>query len=184
MAALPLSLKSLEDDDPWIIEQKTFEILNSYLQPSSTTSATAAAQGIDNLTPMKRPDQGDGKEIEEPESFMWETWGIFIEIAKQIPRDHPSQDRLVELVKALSSLAPTTVTIWQVSRCCVVLLIDAQTSTNHDALQTDIRVWTDLPMLSPSMREAWLCKYNFFSYALLRLLSNLSESIVQACEMV
>ncbi|KAK4977511.1 hypothetical protein LTR66_003915 [Elasticomyces elasticus] len=134
MTALPLRLESLEDDDPWIIEQKTFDILNSYLQPCSTMSALAAAQGIDALTPAKRPDQGDGKEIEEAESYLWETWGTFIEIAKQIPCDHVSMDRLVELVNSLSSLPPTIVTVWT----------------------ANLRLWTDLPLLGPSMREAWL----------------------------
>jgi len=38
----------LDDDDPWIIEQKIFDILNDYLQPKSNITA-AAAQSIDNL---------------------------------------------------------------------------------------------------------------------------------------
>lgn len=34
-APLHLRLASLEDDDPWIVEQKYFAILNDYLQPDS-----------------------------------------------------------------------------------------------------------------------------------------------------
>lgn len=64
---------------------------------------------------MKRPDQEDGKEMELPESFMWETWGTFEKIAKQIPSNHPSMERLARLVKSLSLLPPTTVSIWTVS---------------------------------------------------------------------
>lgn len=115
MACLTFRLESLEDDDPWIVEQKTFNILEEYLQPHSKTSPKKAACSIDNLTPMKRPDQEDGKEMEHPESFMWETWGTFEKIAKQIPSNHPSMERLAQLVKSLSLLPPTTVTIWTVS---------------------------------------------------------------------
>lgn len=115
MACLTFRLESLKDDDPWIVEQKTFNILEEYLQPHSKTSPNKAACGIDNLTPMKRPDQEDGKEVEDPESFMWETWGTFEKIAKQIPSNHLAMDRLVQLVKSLTLLPPTTVTIWTVS---------------------------------------------------------------------
>lgn len=114
MTSLSLRLESLEDDDPWIIEQKTFDILNEYLQPSSKITPEAAACDIDNLTPMKRPDQNDGKEKEDEESFLWETWGTFVEIAKQIHHDHASQTRLTKLVKSLQALPPTTVIIWTV----------------------------------------------------------------------
>lgn len=113
MAALPLHLESLDDPEPWPVEQKLFDILNEYLQPSSTTTPAIAAHAIDALTPMKQPDTGDSQR-ESPESFLWEIWGDFIDIAKQIPHDHLSQDRLVEAVKALSELPPTTVEIWSV----------------------------------------------------------------------
>lgn len=114
MAALSFHLESLDDPEPWFVEQKLFDILNEDLQSSSTTTPAVAAQGIDALAPMKRPNLGDGKK-ESPESFLWEIWKIFIPIAKQIPHDHPSQDRLVEVIAALSELPPTTVEIWTVS---------------------------------------------------------------------
>lgn len=64
---------------------------------------------------MKRPGQEDGKEKEHPESFMWEIWGkiwgTFEKIAIQLPFDHPSMERLTQLVKRLSLLPPTTVNI-------------------------------------------------------------------------
>ena len=114
MAALSFHLESLDDPEPWFVEQELFDILNECLQPSSTTTPTAAAQGIDALTPMKRPDPGGGKKKESLESFLWEIWGMFIEIAKQIPHDHPSQDRLVKVIIALRELPPTSVEIWTV----------------------------------------------------------------------
>ncbi|KAI9934108.1 hypothetical protein AWENTII_000474 [Aspergillus wentii] len=133
MASLSLHLKGLKDTDPWIGEQKVFEILNEYLRPSSTTTPAIVAQRIDQLTPMKRNELGTRKEMESPESFMWGIWSYFITLAKQIPYDHPSQDRLVAVVYALSELPSTTVDIWE----------------------SDVRIWTDLPILGPCMREAW-----------------------------
>lgn len=112
MATLSLHLESLDDPEPWPIEEKVFTILNEYLQPSSTTTPSTAARAIDALTPMKRPDGQEEKE--SAESFLWEIWGIFIAIAKQIPHEHPSQERLVEVVNALSELPSTSVEIWGV----------------------------------------------------------------------
>lgn len=110
---LLLRLKSLEDEDPWIIEQKTFNIMADYLQPDSATSTAMTAAALDTLTPMKRH-LLEAERTESPESFMLETWGTFIEIAKQIPSDHPSQMRLVHLVKELTILPLTRVPIWGV----------------------------------------------------------------------
>lgn len=121
---LSFRLESLEVDEPWIVEKMNFETLVEYLQPSSTTSPTAAAQSIDNLTPMKRTFIGTsfGKK-EEPEGHMWEIWGLFIAISKQVPHDHPSMDRLVALVYALAELPPTTVKIWTVSIIMYIFLL-------------------------------------------------------------
>jgi hypothetical protein len=74
MAALKLRLKSLEEDDePWIIEQKTFDIMKEYLQPVSGTSATTAANAINELTAPKRKPV-DGEKVESADSFLLETW--------------------------------------------------------------------------------------------------------------
>jgi hypothetical protein len=110
---LHLRLESLEEDDPWIIEQKTFDILNDYLQPDSATSATTAARDLDALTPMKRETLGS-ENVEHPESFLLETWGTFIAIVKQIPHDHQSQARMIQLMEELIVLPPTEVEIWEV----------------------------------------------------------------------
>lgn len=115
MATLTLHLESLQDPNPWRVEQKAFDILNEYLQPASTTRPEAAAQGIDGLAPMKRAGPDEGQDKESPESFLSEIWGLFIAVAKQIPHDHPSQDRLVNLVKVLCAIPPTEVQIWGVS---------------------------------------------------------------------
>ncbi|KAJ8069136.1 hypothetical protein OCU04_002810 [Sclerotinia nivalis] len=132
MAELTLRLQSLEDDDPWIIEQKTFDILNDYLQPDSIISAETAAIALDDLNPMKRKESGE--EVEATESFLLETWGTFIESAKQIPSDHSSQAKFVVLIKALIHLPPTPVTVWKSER----------------------KLWEDLPLIGVAFREAWI----------------------------
>lgn len=112
---LSFRLESLEVDEPWIVEQMNFDTLVQYLQPSSSISPTAAAQSIDSLTPMKRTFTGTSFGTkEEPESHMWEIWGLLIAVSKQVPHEHPSMERLVALVYALAELPPTTVKIWTV----------------------------------------------------------------------
>ncbi|CAD6444037.1 130b264a-afc1-4ca3-a792-fdc17b5eb047 [Sclerotinia trifoliorum] len=119
MAELILRLQSLEDDNLWIIEQKTFDILKDYLQEESIiyTSAETAAIALDDLNPMKR-----------------KTWSTFIEIAKQIPSDHSSQAKFVDLIKALVRLPSIPVIVWKSER----------------------KLWEDLPLIVVAFREAWI----------------------------
>ncbi|KAJ5446879.1 hypothetical protein N7445_001700 [Penicillium cf. griseofulvum] len=127
-APLHLRLASLEDDDPWIVEQKYFMILNNSLQPSSQVLAAEAAARINELTPMNR--EANGEEAEEPESWCLEFWGTINELVKQIPYDHPSQDKMVEIIKELKALPGVEVFVYK-------------TATT--------RIWTDLPYLM----EVW-----------------------------
>ncbi|KAJ5158374.1 uncharacterized protein N7500_008025 [Penicillium coprophilum] len=127
-APLHLHLASLDDDDPWIVEQKYFMILNNSLQPDSQVSAAEAAAGIHELTPMNR--EANGEEAEEPESWCLEFWGAINELVKQIPHDHPSQDKMVEIIQELKALPGVEVSV-------------SKTATT--------RIWTDLPYLM----EVW-----------------------------
>ncbi|GAQ09484.1 hypothetical protein ALT_6805 [Aspergillus lentulus] len=126
MASLSLESRA-QPDSP---EHRIFNILNDYLQPSSTTPPREAAQAIHALTPKTGSTPEENSELED---FLWYTWGTIIKVAKQIPHNHPSQDRLVDLIHALTELPPTTVSIWG--------------SENY--------LWKDLPMLGPSLRESW-----------------------------
>ncbi|EEQ34009.1 conserved hypothetical protein [Microsporum canis CBS 113480] len=153
MATLSLRLPSLEDGDPWIVHQKLFGILSEYLQPASSTAPSAAAKEIDSLTPKKR--QGldasdDAKPKEDYESFLLEIWNSLIEVARQIPSDHASQDRLVELVKALRELPSTNTDRRERWYNIAGVYADLK------AFKNTVRVWTDLPLLGPAMREAWI----------------------------
>jgi hypothetical protein len=108
MASLTLESRA-ESDSP---EQHIFNILNDYLQPSSTTPPRETAQAINALTPKAGSTPEESPDLED---FLWYTWGTIIKVAKQIPHNHPSQDRLVDLIHALTELPPTTVSIWGVS---------------------------------------------------------------------
>lgn len=112
---LALRLASLEEDaEPWIIEKQMFEMLVGYLDPDKDVSAKTAAIALNKLAPMHR-EVNDDDEVETPASFLLETWGIFIKIAKQIKYNHPAQGRLVDLIVELTKLPPVTVEIWGVS---------------------------------------------------------------------
>jgi hypothetical protein len=70
MKLLALHLQSLDDPNPWIVEQQLFNILNDYLKPESTISTRVAAEKIDAQSPVKRATAA--KETENTESFLLE----------------------------------------------------------------------------------------------------------------
>ncbi|KAF8189033.1 hypothetical protein BJ912DRAFT_385377 [Pholiota molesta] len=101
------------------VERKVFSILDAYLQPSSAISATTAAEAIATLFPPGSVDY-------DPLLHLWD---LFIAVVEQIPWQHPSQDRLVALIKTLRDLPdPTTITI-------------------VDWGNGPTKLWTDLPVL-------------------------------------
>lgn len=131
MSVLNLRLETNDGGEPWIIEQKTFNLLNNYLQPYTTLSSTAVAKELDSLFPLNRAEPG---EKEEPASFLCEMWGVVIKIAKQVPWKSPAQDKLAELLRVLRDLpSEMTVQIWG----------------------SDSKIWKDLPLLGPNLVEVW-----------------------------
>ena len=112
------------------IEPKICAILDAYLQPSSEVSAAIAAQEITQFYPTDPALQQPGTHDNEAHIFLLRLWELFIKIVEQIPWQHPSQDKLVELMKAIRDLPnPTTI--------------------SFDAGQSHrVKLWTDLPMLS------------------------------------
>lgn len=112
-----------------------FNLLNDYLQHSSTKSALETTQALDNLFPIHRSneDQPHGEPREPPQSFLLHMWPLFLNIASQIPHDHPAQEKLAELVGTLKNL---------VSKSPIVH-IDC----------SDYKLWRDLPLLFPTIEE-------------------------------
>ncbi|OQV10035.1 hypothetical protein CLAIMM_14090 [Cladophialophora immunda] len=87
----------------WIVTDTIFNIIVAYVQPSSPASALDTAVILDSLTPSKRR-LVEGEKAEQPGSFLLEFWETFLCLAQQVPYDHPSQERLVQLVMELQSL--------------------------------------------------------------------------------
>ena len=112
------------------IEPKIFAILNVYLQPSSQVSAVIAVQEITQFYSTDPALQQPGTHNNEAHIFLLQLWVLFIKIIEQIPWHHPSQDKLVELMKAIHNLPnPTTISF--------------EVGQSHH-----LKLWTDLPMLS------------------------------------
>ena len=88
---------------------RLFTLLSDYVQSTSIPAATVA-QSIHELgqTPISNG-QNDGPSVER---FLWETWAVVIDLAKQLPGD--SLDRLVDALQALTAIPASTVTIWEV----------------------------------------------------------------------
>ncbi|THC91259.1 hypothetical protein EYZ11_009278 [Aspergillus tanneri] len=129
-----LHLESYATDNPGQSELELFTIIQEYLQSADVKSPAAVAQNINDLIPTRRTSDSNINYSDDVERFLWSTWGIFTHVAKQVPHNHPSQDRLVELIRSLTFLVPITVEIWEEPQ----------------------QVWADLPIFGPSMREAWI----------------------------
>ncbi|KAI0129047.1 hypothetical protein BJ170DRAFT_623816 [Xylariales sp. AK1849] len=103
------------------ISEGLFKIFDNYLKFSSTKTAVEVARYVAELAP-----EHEGEELE---GFLWSVWGDLIQIAKQIPHDHPAQEKLVKVLRELVLLPETGIKTW------------------------DLRLWTDLPILGAALRE-------------------------------
>lgn len=95
---------SLRDSDPWIVAKQAFDLISDFVQSDNSISSGQVASQLTYLSPRQRVLQ-DGEEAEEPASFLLEFWETLVYIARQVPFDHPSQERLVELVVSLEKLS-------------------------------------------------------------------------------
>lgn len=108
MSAIRFTLRGLASTDGLSPRQRYVQTLTEYLQPNSTTRTEAAAKSIDTLSPLK---QEDG-EPSSTEDFVWGFWDDIDQIARQIPHNHAAQDKLVDVIRELKALPPTTITVW------------------------------------------------------------------------
>ncbi|PYH92665.1 hypothetical protein BO71DRAFT_383082 [Aspergillus ellipticus CBS 707.79] len=81
---------------------------------------------IDNWDDIKKPGRDD-----DVEGFLWQTWQVFLDTAEQTPHDHPGHDKLVQVIIELTKLPSRKV-------------------------HKESTLWSDLPILGPSLREAWI----------------------------
>ncbi|KAI9765001.1 MAG: hypothetical protein M1840_007923 [Geoglossum simile] len=125
MSTLPMADPLLDSEFDEI--EACLSILNDTLQPSNAISPAVAANRINELIPLK-----DGDDISGVDGFFWGIWEAFIEVAGQTPHDHPSQQKLVQVIEELNS------------------------TTCRAENPGGTHVWAELHRLGPSMREAWI----------------------------
>ena len=100
---LELEYRDRNLPEPWEMTEKFFNIIAPYLQPDGPDSAADTAAKLDALSPLKRQ-LLEGEEVESPYWFGYELSEQFIHIVHQVPYDHPSQGRLLELAKEFDRL--------------------------------------------------------------------------------
>ncbi|KAH7312396.1 hypothetical protein B0I35DRAFT_436896 [Stachybotrys elegans] len=92
---------------------------------ASTPPDTTAAE-LDKLYPA-------GASSEDAENFLWNLWTLFERVVRKIPAGDDRHQGLISVVEKLKSIDRETIQLWG----------------------KDTKVWSDLPMLGPTMREAW-----------------------------
>ncbi|KAI0851988.1 hypothetical protein F5Y00DRAFT_228345 [Daldinia vernicosa] len=107
-----------------LVDEAVFNILNDYLQLDSSVSTAQVAATISKLPPEP---EDDSKTLDD--GFFFDLWRGIVSIAEQIPYEHAAQDKLVKLMRELTLLSDTGLTVWE------------------------LRLWTDLPILAAVFRE-------------------------------
>ena len=95
-----ITLRQAQEDPN---RKDVFGILNEYIQPESTTSAAQATNSF--AQSIKTADEG----------FFWGFWGSIFNVAEQIPRSNPAQDKLAVFVRELALVPETGDKVWDVS---------------------------------------------------------------------
>jgi hypothetical protein len=97
-----ITLQQVEEDPE---RNDIFGILNEFIQPESSTSASQAAI---SFTKTVKPPQD--------EDFFWNFWKEqMFNVAEQIPHDSPAQDKLVLFLRELMLVPETGDKVWEVS---------------------------------------------------------------------
>jgi len=111
------------------LESNIFTILDTYLQPSSGVSAVTAAQEITQLYPTDPATQTPGTHDSLAFTFLYRLWELFVVVVEQIPWHHTSQDKAIDLIKAIRDTPnPTPITF-------------------EDGFSHGVKLWADLPVL-------------------------------------
>ncbi|KAH8881855.1 hypothetical protein GQ53DRAFT_754016 [Thozetella sp. PMI_491] len=122
----------IEDKEPVDFAKEVVEILNSVLTPDGKSPEDAAAD-LNALYPSHRAN-GDKDSQKSGESFLWWFWDLYHDLARQVPHDSPEQEKFVAVIKSLHDLPSEVIEL-----------------DNWGVLQ----LWSDLPLLSPTLREKW-----------------------------
>lgn len=129
-------------------------ILNRHKQPESTSAIEAQLALIihSNINFEPKPGHLEAEAVagtvdelyasgyasdDQAESLFWTLWTFYLEVVKRVPADDEARQHfLVETIDKLRIKERGLVKVWRM----------------------DTRVWRDLSMLAPCMREAWNCK--------------------------
>ncbi|KAF4504763.1 hypothetical protein G6O67_008172 [Ophiocordyceps sinensis] len=110
-------------------EAKILDVLSAAVNSRGAAdfadAASTAATDLDNLYQAEEPDA--------VEDFLWSLWVLLIATVKNVPADDARQQLLVETVAQLTKKRDTPVSLWG----------------------QETKVWSELPMLGPCMRDAW-----------------------------
>lgn len=105
-----IELQQKDSKGKVLIEESAFNAFNDYLQLGSSTSASEVAIAISKLAPKP---SGDEKVLDD--GFFFGLWQGIIGVAEQIPYDHLAMDKLVNVMRELTLLPDTGITVWNVS---------------------------------------------------------------------
>jgi hypothetical protein len=115
MSTLPMADPLPGDDSENNEIDAALSVLNDALQLSDAISPAVAANRINELIPLK-----NGGGVSEVDGFFWGLWEGFIDAAGRYPYDHPSQEKLVQVIEELNRLpvAPTAKEVMFNVLCC------------------------------------------------------------------
>jgi hypothetical protein len=93
--------------------------------------------------------------------FLWTLWGAMFSIVRILPYNHPKQELFVEFLVLLRRGVMGTATVWGV---CVPYfssshLLKFMVRLIKNLFQAEMRIWRDLPLLGPCLREEWGCTF-------------------------
>lgn len=106
---MALHLRSTDND-----HSQVFVILRDWLQADSPAPSAEIASKIDSYHEKSfeeekqlPKEEKEGVELDPDGCYgpLWEIWIAFIVIVEQVPHDHVAQDKLVDAIKELKSLA-------------------------------------------------------------------------------
>lgn len=118
--------------DPDTLEAQIAAILQNALDSAPTTlSSEAIAGDLDKLYPADyQPKEGDGDVVAD---ILWTLWGFLLKVVKKVPADDVRQQLLVDALGRLKGKDRQDAKVWG----------------------QDCKMWGDLGLLGPNMREAW-----------------------------
>ncbi|KHO01789.1 uncharacterized protein MAM_00790 [Metarhizium album ARSEF 1941] len=122
----PIDLTPLNKDSSSEYEPKIISILSSAINDLPPTEPSAE-------TTAREIDKLYPSNVSAAEGFLWTFWTLLVAVAKKVPADDPRQGLLVTIVQKLKGKRDEEVEMWG----------------------QKTRVWSELPMLGPVMRDEW-----------------------------